>query len=57
MEPEEKSIEKEMTFLEHLEVLRWHLIRSLAVLFALSILAFIFHEFIFDHIIIAPKSP
>ena len=46
-----------MTFLEHLEVLRWHLIRSISVLFVISVLAFIFHDFIFDHIIIAPKSP
>lgn len=46
-----------MSFLEHLEELRWHLIRSaLAVLF-FGILAFVFRNIIFDHIILAPKTP
>jgi len=46
----------EMSFLEHLEELRWHLIRSTIVIFLMAIVAFVFHNFIFDNIILAPKS-
>ena len=49
--------EKEMTFLDHLEVLRWHLVRSIAAIILLAIVAFVFHQFIFDVIILAPKNP
>ena len=52
-----KNQEQDMSFLDHLEVLRWHLIRSgIAILF-FSILAFIFKEIIFDVILLAPKDP
>lgn len=47
----------EMSFLEHLEELRWHLIRSIAAIIVCAILAFIFKDIIFDKIILAPKSP
>ena len=50
-------MEKEMSFLNHLEVLRWHLIRSFASILIFSILAFIFKDFIFDKILLAPKNP
>jgi sec-independent protein translocase protein TatC len=48
---------KEMTFLDHLEVLRWHIVRSFIAIFVLAIVAFVFHDFIFDRIIFAPKEP
>jgi sec-independent protein translocase protein TatC len=51
------SGEKEMTFLEHLEELRWHLIRSFAAIVAGAVIAFIFKGIIFDHIILAPNKP
>ena len=47
----------EMSFLEHLEELRWHLIRATLAVFALAIVAFVYHNFIFDNIILAPKDP
>ena len=47
---------KEMTFLEHLEELRWHLIRAFTVVLIIAIVAFIFHEIVFDKIILAPKN-
>lgn len=50
------STTKELTFWEHLEELRWHLVRSIIVLLALAIGTFIFKDFIFDHIILAPKN-
>ncbi len=46
-----------MTFLEHLEELRWHLMRAIAAVIIFAILAFVFHRIIFDEIIIAPKNP
>lgn len=49
--------EKEMTFLDHLEELRWHLIRSILAIFIFAIVAFVFHNFIFDYVILAPKTP
>jgi sec-independent protein translocase protein TatC len=52
-----KKGEKEMSFLEHLEELRWHIIRSVLAILFFMILAFIFKSFIFDHIILAPKNP
>lgn len=44
----------EMTFVEHLEVLRWHLVRSAAVLVVVAIVIFIFVDFVFDDIVFAP---
>ena len=49
--------EKEMSFLDHLEVLRWHIIRSIAAVIIFAVVAFIFHDFIFDSIILSPKMP
>lgn len=49
--------EAEMGFLDHLEVLRWHLIRSFVAIIVMAVLAFIFHGFIFDTVILAPKTP
>ncbi|MDA7794725.1 twin-arginine translocase subunit TatC [bacterium] len=49
--------EKEHSFLDHLEILRWHLIRSAAAILVFTTLAFIFPEFLFDRIILASKSP
>ena len=52
-----KKGEGEMTFLEHLEVMRFHLIRSIAAVIILALLAFVFKEIVFDMIILAPKEP
>ncbi len=48
---------KEMSFLGHLEELRWHIIRSFIAVIILAIFAFIYSEFIFDNIILFPKNP
>ncbi len=49
--------EKDMSFLDHLEELRWHIIRSLLVVVAFMILAFINRSFIFNTLILSPKNP
>lgn len=46
-----------MSFWEHLEELRMHLIRSVIILLLLAIAAFIMRRFIFDEILLAPKDP
>jgi len=46
--------EKEMSFWEHLDELRWNLVRSIVAVVVLGIVAFIFKDFIFDRIILAP---
>lgn len=51
-----KKGEKEMSFLEHLEELRWHIIRSVIAIVFFMIIAFVFKSFVFDKIILAPKS-
>jgi sec-independent protein translocase protein TatC len=52
-----KNGEKEMSFLQHLEELRWHIIRSILAIVFFMILALIFKNFLFDHVILAPKNP
>ncbi|RED48339.1 twin-arginine translocase subunit TatC [Seonamhaeicola aphaedonensis] len=46
----------EMSFLDHLEDLRWHLIRICLAVIIVATLAFIFSRFIFDEIIFAPLN-
>jgi sec-independent protein translocase protein TatC len=52
-----KKGEGEMSFLEHLEELRWHIIRSILAITIFMIIAFIFKNFLFDTIILGPKNP
>jgi len=49
------SDEKEMSFLDHLEELRWHVVKSVAAIFICSIVGFVFVEWIFNHILFAPS--
>jgi len=48
--------EEGMSFLEHLEVLRWHLIRSVLAVLVFAVGAFLFYDVVFDGIILAPKN-
>lgn len=48
--------EKDMSFLDHVEILRWHLVRSAAAIFIVSIGAFIMKDLIFNKILFAPKD-
>ena len=50
------SEEKEMAFLDHLEELRWHVVRAVAVVFICMIAAFIFVPWIFENIVFAPAK-
>jgi sec-independent protein translocase protein TatC len=50
------SEEKEMAFLDHLEELRWHVVRAVGSIFICMIVAFIFVPWIFENIIFAPAK-
>ena len=47
----------DMSFLGHLEVLRWTLIRSSLAIVAFGMVAFVMKDFIFNQILLAPKDP
>jgi len=47
----------EMSFLDHLEALRWHFIKAISSIIIFAILAYIYSDFVWNSIILAPKSP
>ncbi|CAM1348220.1 twin-arginine translocase subunit TatC [Tenacibaculum crassostreae] len=49
--------EKEMSFLDHLEELRWHLVRSFAAIFIVAIVIFANINFVFTEILLAHLKP
>ena len=51
---QEEEEQTEMTFFDHIEELRWHIIRSLVVWLIAAILIFIYIDWIYDNIILAP---
>ncbi|MCA6380069.1 MAG: twin-arginine translocase subunit TatC [Cytophagales bacterium] len=48
--------EKEMAFLDHLEELRWHVVRSVSVILIAMIACFAFIKEIFEYVIFAPAK-
>ncbi|WP_158976023.1 twin-arginine translocase subunit TatC [Cellulophaga sp. L1A9] len=46
----------DMSFLDHLEELRWHLIRSTLAILIVAAVAFAFSRYIFDWVIFAPSK-
>ncbi|GAB4007599.1 twin-arginine translocase subunit TatC [Spirosoma sp. HMF4905] len=48
---------KEMSFLDHLEELRWHIIRAVGSIFVFALIAFVYIEDIFRIVIMGPKNP
>lgn len=48
---------KEMSFLDHLEELRWHLVRSFASIFIVAIIIFANINFVFNEILLAHLKP
>lgn len=51
-----KTPHDEMSFLDHLEELRWHLIRSTLAIVIIGSVAFLMKDFIFDTVIFGPKK-
>lgn len=54
---EQEENRNEMSFLQHLEALRWHLIRSAIAISGFAVLAFLNKGFVFDTILLGPKNP
>ena len=48
---------QEMSFIDHLEALRWHVIRAAASIVVFGLAAFFSKDFIFHDIILAPSRP
>ena len=48
--------EKEMSFIDHLEELRWHIIRSLGAILVFSIIAFLSKDIVFGIILLGPSK-
>lgn len=46
-----------MSFLDHLEALRYHLLRSIAAILILSVIAFLAKSIVFGKIILGPSKP
>jgi len=49
-----KDPNAEMSFIDHLEVLRWHIIRSVVAILVGAIIVFIYSDFVVDNILFAP---
>lgn len=46
----------EMSFMDHIEDLRWHIVRAIAAILICAIILFFNIEWVFDHIILAPAQ-
>ena len=51
-QPEEMSMQ--MSFMQHLDALRWHLVRSAIAIFIFAVGLFMFNNFLFDTVIFGP---
>jgi sec-independent protein translocase protein TatC len=52
-----KEEEKEMTFFDHLEELRWHIFRSAAAVIVIASVMFFMEDFVFNKVIFGPRNP
>lgn len=52
---ESESSGAEMSFLQHLEALRWHLVRSAIVVVLMGVSIFVFSDFVFGTVIFGPR--
>jgi sec-independent protein translocase protein TatC len=52
-----KTQTSDMAFVDHLEALRWHILRTAVVVFGIAIFVFINMDYIFDYIIAGPLRP
>lgn len=57
MTQKEKKSKNEMSFLDHLEELRWVLVRSSVAVITMAIVSYFFADFIFSDLIFGPTKP
>ncbi len=56
MSDNEKTIQDEMSFLDHLEELRWRIIKSLIAIVIFAVFSFIFSDFFVDALLLPSKN-
>src|SRR5690349_12968187 len=47
----------EMSFIDHLEALRWHIIRSVIAIIVFAGVIFVYRDWVFDNILTGPINP
>ena len=52
----EAQQEKEMSFLDHLEELRWHLVRAILAIVIVGTVVFMMKSFVFDVVLFGPRN-
>ena len=52
----DRNRQSEMTFLDHLEELRWHILRSAMAILIIAIIAFIYKSVVFDIVLLGPSK-
>ncbi|MFT4762014.1 MAG: sec-independent protein translocase protein TatC [Paraglaciecola sp.] len=52
----EEQVEKEMSFLDHLEELRWHLVRAVSSIVVVGTIVFLAKDFVFDTVLFGPRN-
>ncbi len=52
-----RSGQSEMSFIDHLEALRWHVIRSLIAILILALIIWLNIQWVFDNVIAGPINP
>src|SRR5688572_15937702 len=55
-DPHDYPEEKEMSFLDHLEELRWHVVRAVAAMLIFTIVGFIYVDWVFNKLLLAPAK-
>jgi sec-independent protein translocase protein TatC len=55
-DPHDYQEEKEMSFLDHLEELRWHVVRAVGAMMIFTIVGFVFVDWVFNEILLAPAK-
>lgn len=53
---DQMSDEKEMSFIDHLEELRWHIIRAMIAIVVFTVVAFVAKSFLIDTVIFGPSQ-
>jgi len=51
-----RSGKAEMSFVDHLEELRWHLVRAVVAILTMAIVIFAFQDWVADHILMGPLN-
>ncbi len=54
MQEKDEQLSGQMSFMAHLEALRWHLVRSAIAVITVAIVLFCFNNFLFDTVIFGP---